>query len=286
MKHKLLIVLMFISTLSYSQKNAKQVPFGKENSDSILNQAVNKYQNLDFDGALNDVNSIITSDPNFGTAYCLRGYIYFYYKGDPEMSIKDLTKCLEFDQMNVVAYLIRGFSHEEMGKTVEALLDYTYVITLDKENLVAHYRLGICHSNLEERENAIKDYDYILNYKGERKSEFKDLATVYNNKAYCLVELNRVKEGLPLVNESLKLDESLWYSWDTRGEIYYKMEEFQKCIDDMDHAISIQEHGNSFYYRGLAKIKLGKMTEGCSDLSKSVKLGTIIASDAIREYCN
>ena len=64
------------------------------------------------------------------------------------------------------------------------------------------------------------------------------------------------------------------------------MEEFQEIIYAMDHAISIQEHGNSFYYRGLAKIKLGKMTEGCSDLSKSVKLGTIIASDAIREYCN
>ena len=100
MKKNLLIVLMFISTFSYSQENVKQVIFSKEKSDSILNQAIGKYKNQDFAGALDDVNNIITSNPNFGNAYCLRGYIYFYYKGDPESSIKDITKCLEFDKLS------------------------------------------------------------------------------------------------------------------------------------------------------------------------------------------
>lgn len=53
----------------------------------------------------------------------------------------------------------------------------------------------------------------------------------------------------------------------------------------MDKAISIQESDNSYYFRGLAKVKQGKKAEGCSDLSKAGGLGKLEAYEAISTYC-
>ena len=52
----------------------------------------------------------------------------------------------------------------------------------------------------------------------------------------------------------------------------------------MSKALLIQEHDNSFYYRGLAKLML-KDSGGCEDLSKAGELGKMEAYDAIKKYC-
>jgi tetratricopeptide (TPR) repeat protein len=201
------------------------------------------------------------------------------------LAIKDFTKLIQSDSTNAGAFAFRGYSYGYLDKNKEAITDFNKAIELDSDNLFSYYRRGMCKANLEDYQLAMDDYDFILNYKGERRAEFNDWATVYSEKANCLNELNRPEEALLLINESLKLDESLWFSWLIRGLIYYKMEEFQKCIVDMDHVISILELSESYYYRGLAKIKLGKKTEGCSDLSKAGELGAKKAYNVIKENC-
>ena len=52
----------------------------------------------------------------------------------------------------------------------------------------------------------------------------------------------------------------------------------------MTKALSLKEHNNSFYYRGLAEIML-KVTGGCEDLSRAGELGKMEAYDAIKKYC-
>lgn len=53
----------------------------------------------------------------------------------------------------------------------------------------------------------------------------------------------------------------------------------------MDKAISITEgetaYSNSYYYRGLAKLKLQKKSEARKDLKKAVKYGNIDAQKYI-----
>ena len=273
-------------SISDKTSNETNTNFNNFDSGDMYNKAIAKLNNKDFEGAYSDVNQIINSDPNFIKAYHLRGYLALNYKRNPEVAIKDFTMVIQMSPNNIDVYYSRATCYEYLDKNLEAILDYNNMLKIDNENLDAYYRRGICKSSLGDRQGAIKDYDFIINYKGERKSEFKNMATVYNNKAFCLVEQDKPKDGLPFANEALKLDDSLWYSWDTRAEIYYKIGEFQKCINDMNHAISIEEHDNSYYYRGLAKIKLGKKIEGCSDLSKAGELGKAEAYEAIKKYCN
>ena len=54
----------------------------------------------------------------------------------------------------------------------------------------------------------------------------------------------------------------------------------------MSKAIELdKESENSFYYRGLSKIKLGKNSEACSDLSKAGQFGKEEAYEAIKINC-
>lgn len=53
----------------------------------------------------------------------------------------------------------------------------------------------------------------------------------------------------------------------------------------MTKAISIKPDKNSYFFRGLAKIKMSNKSEGCQDLSKSGELGNAEAYTEIKKNC-
>jgi len=119
------------------------------------------------------------------------------------------------------------------------------------------------------------------------------MGTVYNNKGYCLIELNRLDEALPFLNKALELEPNESYIWGSRGELYYKKGDYRKCINDMKKAIEVSsktkagstDPGLPYYLMGLSKIKLGEKEDGCKDLSKAGELGKSEAYEAISENC-
>lgn len=168
-----------------------------------------------------------------------------------------------------------------------ALVDSNYekALIVNPANTDALFRRAMTRSANGDREGAIKDYDEIIRLEKSAKPTIYKMATVYNNKAYCLVELGNLEQALPLVNKALTLDKTESYIWDTSGELNYRLGQFQKCIDDMDNALMIQKNNNSYFYRGLAKIKLGKKNEGCEDPKSSQELGKKEAFLELGKYC-
>lgn len=139
-----------------------------------------------------------------------------------------------------------------------------------------------CWDMLDNKQMSMKDYDTIINKGCSNKTI---LAMSYNNRAYDFVKLQKYNEALPLVNKAIELDNTVSFIWDTRGELYYHLGEYEKCIEDMDKAISITEgetsYGNSYYYKGLAKLKLQKKSEARLDLKKALKYGKLEAQKYI-----
>lgn len=161
----------------------------------------------------------------------------------------------------------------------------TKALIANPKNTDALFRSALVKSKNGDRQGAINDYDEIIKLENIITPTIYKMSTVYNNKAYCLVELGKYNDALPFANKALELDKTEAYIWDTRGELYYKIGKYQECITDMDNAISIQKNSNSFYYSGLSKIKLGQQTQGCEDLSKSNELGNSEALKKIEELC-
>jgi tetratricopeptide (TPR) repeat protein len=168
----------------------------------------------------------------------------------------------------------------------KAIYSYSKYLENEPNDTDVLFMRAMAKSEIDDNYGAITDYDKILLMEGKVTPKLYKFSTVYNNKAYCLVELGSYKAALPFVEKALGLDKTEWYIWDTRAEILLNLGQLDKCISDCNKAISIEPNGNSYLIRGLALIKKGEKTKGCQDLSKAGELGEAIAYQKIKENCN
>lgn len=158
------------------------------------------------------------------------------------------------------------------GNYASAISNFSKCLEVDNTNTDILFARGLAKSNYGDIEGAMSDYDKIIELHSNYPMEFNKLATVYNNKAYCLVTLKRYNEALPFVEKALELDKTEWFIWDTRGEIYYNLGMYDKAIQDVTKAISIYDNENSRRIRGLSYSKLGDTKKSNKDLKKAEKL--------------
>lgn len=183
-------------------------------------------------------------------------------------------------------FLNEGNEHYENEDYSKAIFSYSKYLENEPNDTDVIFMRALAKSEIDDRYGAISDYDKILSMEGKVTPERYKFSTVYNNKAYCLVELGSYKAALPLVEKALQLDKTEWFIWDTRAEILLNLGQLDKCISDCTKAINIEPNGNSYLVRGLARIKKGEKTKGCQDLSKAGELGETIAYQKIKENCN
>jgi len=256
-----------------------------EIAQSLFDDAKNEFKKDNIETALKLINESIKLDPNYANSYAVRGYIFLLGIKNYQSALIDFNKCIQMEPSNSNSYYYRAICYENLGNIPEAIKDYTQTIQLDKEYIDAYFRRALNKSKLGDYRGAINDYDYLITHTDTKK--ISDFSTIFNNKAYSLVKLKDYKTALIWVNKSLDINKTKSYIWDTRGEIYYELGEYNKCIEDMTTALNLSKNksDNSFYYRGLAKIKLNNHTEGCLDLSKAGELGKNEAYDAITKMC-
>ena len=266
-------------------ENEEDFPKSQNDKNIYFEKAIELYKENRNNEALKQLELSIIYFPNQAKSHFLRGYIFLYEIKNPEKAVFDFNKYIELEKDNENGYLHRGFAYINLEKYFLAILDFTKVISINNKNTDAYFLRGLSKSKINDRTGAISDYDIILSKEKADKSDFYNFATVYNNKAYCLLELNKPLEALPLVNKALDLNKSTWFIWDTRGEIYYKLGQYDLAIKDLNRAIQIDENSNSFYIRGLSKIKLGQIENGCTDLTKAVELGKTDAYEFKKQYC-
>lgn len=181
-------------------------------------------------------------------------------------------------------YGLRGMANFNLENYSQAILDITKMAEVSSKIPPSFlvYRAN-AKSNLKDYYGSISDLDIVID---NHKNVYGDMASVYNNKAYSLLLLGNAKEASPIINKALKLNSKRDYIWDTKGEVEYKLGNYKKSISAMQKAINIRPSGNSYYFKGLANIKLNKIKKGCTDLSRAGELGKVEAYEEIKKYCN
>jgi superkiller protein 3 len=255
----------------------------------------NAYDDLkNYNEAIRCYQKAIAIDPNNAYTYNNMGNAYSHLE-DYREAIKYYQKAIDLDPNHAYAYGNMGNAYGDLKNYNEAIRYFKKVIDIDPNNNAAYHGIyGMAvRIGRRDRKEAIKLYDILI---AHRKSiiDKELLATIYNNKAYGLVELGDSKAALPLVNEALKIHSEKSFIWDTKGEICYHLGLYEQCIQCMDKAISITDSGitsdggnsydNSYYYRGLAKIKLGQRISGYQDIKKAAENGKEEAIKYVKEY--
>ena len=142
------------------------------------------------------------------------------------------------------------------------------------------------HLHLLGNQNKTKNLfqDQFLNldlHHHEKDKLFFHHIECHNN----LILLKDFKSAKPLVDKALSLEKNTDYIWDTKGELEYYLGNYEEAIKAMTNSLNLSKRANSYFYRGLSNIKLGKKTDGCSDLSKAGELGETNAYEEINKNC-
>ena len=269
--------------MNQSKFNSKNII---PNNQELYNKAYQYFQEKEYTTACEELNKLINLEPNNTKAISFRGYIYLFFLGEYDKAILDFSKVIQLDPDHEKIFYFRGNAYYENKNYIKAVQDFTTAINNDKDDMNSYFLRALTKTKLNDYKGAIRDYDKILNLKDTVSSTLFKYSTVYNNKAYCLCNLSNYDDALKFSNIALDKDKTEAYIWDTRGEIYFHLNEFEKCISDMNHAISIKEDGNSYFWMGLAKLEMNRKEDGCTDLSKSGELGKKEAYEKIQELCN
>ena len=179
-----------------------------------------------------------------------------------------------------------AMQHFQNGEYALAVRNFSKYLEKDSKNTDVIMWRAMAKGQLKDYYGSISDYDKVIELNSNYPMQYNKIAMAYNNKAYTYVQLREYKKALPFVEKAIELDKSDWHFWDTRGEIYLNLDRLDDAISDLNKAIKIEKHYNSYYLRGLAYIKQGNKEKGCKDLSKSGELGNSDAYTAISEKCN
>ncbi len=87
----------------------------------------------DYETAINMYKDLIVKIGDYAPGYHNIGYIYLFYKNDPQTAVTWFTKAIQADIEMRNAYYHRGYAFEKLGDKGSALLDYQKASRIDPD---------------------------------------------------------------------------------------------------------------------------------------------------------
>jgi S1-C subfamily serine protease/Tfp pilus assembly protein PilF len=276
------------------EKNKPAVSSGStELAAALYSQAEALWKKQDARGALEKINQSIEASGDYAGSFYFRGFVYFFGIMQYQKALEDFTRTIQMQPNMEWAYFYRGMCYDKLTRNPEAIADFTKALQLNPDNTDAYFMRGYIKSISNDLLGSINDYGEILHREKTTKPGIYKMGTIYNNMGYSLMQLGKLDEAKGYLDRAVDMEPKESYIWGSRGELYYKREDYKACIRNMEKAVELAEKTNTrnsdpglpHYLMGLSKIKLGKVTEGCKDLSRAGEMGKTAAYNAISTYC-
>ena len=146
--------------------------------------------------------------------------------GNPKDAMIFYDKVLAQNSQQIEALLKKGHILGKLARYDQAIIHYDNVLSQDIENLLALLNKGLAHHYIGEYDAAIECFDRVLVVKPKN-------TTALYNKASSLLKSNRIKEGLKILSDVIKIDFS--YNAKARFDIDFeeirKLNEFKEIIN-------------------------------------------------------
>lgn len=209
---------------------------------------------------------------NQGTAYAERGYHYaamFCY-----------NRAIDLEPNNASAYLKRAKAYSDLDKLDEAILDFNRAIEIDPYESEAYRLRGFIYMlrgdmdqgihdctqaiNAEplrlERNKQRPDIDYFdpdLSFENLPNREFPDesgVADSYWVRGTAYEYKGELAKALSDYNKAIEIGScfNLVKYYESRSKLYYKMQEYEKCLED---TLKVKSLGVEVEPRTLEKLR-------------------------------
>jgi tetratricopeptide (TPR) repeat protein len=174
-------------------------------------------------------NKAIELDPDFGSAYSNRGFVYVA-KGDYVSAIQDFTRALDLEPDDPVIYCVLGDAYRRQGEYEKAIEDFTTAIRLDPRIALAYAGRGQVHTNKGDYDTAIEDFTQAVHLDPY-------MITAYINRAFAHQQKGSYDNVIADCNKAIELDPAYALAYNNRGWAFYCKGNFDKAIEDCTQAI-------------------------------------------------
>jgi tetratricopeptide (TPR) repeat protein len=198
-----------------------------------LTKASEFYANKEYQQVLEICHSLIDKGIHMKSVYNTLIYTYLHEE-NYELAEKLLPIIEKMFVLDAHEYYYSGLTKHYLKHYKESIIDYTKALELSRDDFYLLINRGHVYGLLGNYEAALIDFNKVL----EINPEYPD---GYNH----------------------------------RGYNYNLMENYGQAIIDFDKAIELKNDVDAAYpysNRGLAKIKLGQIEEGLTDIKKSIEL--------------
>jgi tetratricopeptide (TPR) repeat protein len=267
----------------------------------LYQEALNKYDAGNYEGAVEDLNHVIELDSKNALAYNKRGDAY-YRLGDYEQAQADSSQAILLNPQDGNAYFDRGFAFSELGKYKEAIADYTQAIKLNSNDAYPYYGRGLARVQLKDHKGAIGDFSKAIALKPQyteaylqrgiirrrlrlKQAAIEDFNTVIkinpsNAKAYyqraLTQSINKQQyAALKDYTDAININPKYIEAYLNRGDVYSDLGNKVEATEDYNTILQIDPKFIAAYiHRGIHRFSFGDYKGAIEDYTEAIKLDT------------
>ena len=275
---KAIDLTLFESDDQSKKKYLEQPELKGQIANYFLRRGHAKYKIQDYEGAEKDFWNVTMILPDFSEGHFQKGKAY-YALGIFELAKYSFDECIKIDSNDAEAYFRRGISNYELGNFNVAIEDYTKALEINCCPAEAYYQRGMAKGRLGNIPQANEDQTMAIKMN-------PNYAWAYQERGLGKIQLKDYGGAMQDFNISLSI-ESNARTYRSRGLLKTLLNDLRGSIADCSESIKLDPYFPAAYMtRGMAKIQLKQIEEGCLDLSKAGELGMTDAYLEIKRFCN
>lgn len=270
-----------------------------QKSQILINQAVDSYQQGNYQKAIAELNQAIKYNPESSIAYNLRGDAY-YRLGNYQKSQINASEAIRLNPQDANALYDRGFALYKLGNFNGAIADFNQAIQLEADNANYYYGRGLARGKIREIQGAITDFSQAISLNFQFEPAYLERGKLYRKQSLYLqaiADFNRVisfnpenldayyergfskyqirefQAAIKDLNRVLELEPNIAKAYTLRGNIYLELNEHQKAINDLNTALAMEPQSSETYrQRGKFYLETGQIELAIQDLNQAISL--------------
>jgi tetratricopeptide (TPR) repeat protein len=198
-------------------------------------------------------------------------------------AIKDFSKVMEIDPLNIEAYDGRAWVQNcsSYGDRMEAIKDYSKIIEIDPKNINAyHNRAKIKAFDVGDFSGAIEDFTRIIEIDANNDEAYMDRARVKENRVWG-ANNHDISGAIEDYSKAIEINPNNDSYYCGRGSAKEELHLYQEAIEDYSKAIEINPDDYAYCCRGGAKSKLHFYQEAIEDYVKGLELDYDMDNDVL-----
>jgi len=221
----------------------------------------------EYDMAIRDYSRALDIDPKNAYAYYNRG-ISLDRKGDFDAAIENFTQAIDLEPNKADFYHNRGFAFRKKKAFDKAITDYAKAIMIDGKHFKAFYNRAFCYDKIGNQRAAETDYLDALELQPNNINALHHLGTLREKMGG-----DRLQLAMDNFNQVVSLDESYAPSFNGRGLVWDRMNQYNEALKDFSKAIEL-DSANAVYWhnRACCLRNMGWYDRAIEDFNKAVEL--------------